>query len=50
MRGVETGKNGAKTHVLLKMADFLWTCHHGVHYVSLGMTKACTEFCHGTAK
>jgi len=31
MRGVETGKNGAKTHVPLKMADFLWTWHHGVH-------------------
>jgi len=31
MRGVETGKNGAKTHVPLKMADFLWTGHHGVH-------------------
>ena len=31
MRGMETGKNGAKTHVSLKMADFLWTGHHGVH-------------------
>ena len=31
MRGVEMGKNGAKTHVPLKMADFLWTWHHGVH-------------------
>ena len=31
MRGVETGKNGAKTHLPLKMADFLLTSHHGVH-------------------
>ena len=31
MRGVKTGKNGAKTHVPLKMANFLWTWHHGVH-------------------
>jgi len=31
MRGVETGKNAAKTHVPLKMANFLWTWHHGVH-------------------
>ena len=31
MRGVETGKNGAKMHVPLKMADFLLTWHHGVH-------------------
>ena len=31
MRCVEMGKNGAKTHVPLKMADFLWTWHHGVH-------------------
>ena len=30
MRGVETGKNGAKTHLPLKM-DFLLTSHHGVH-------------------
>jgi len=31
MRGVETGKNGAKMHVPLKMAEFLFTWHHGVH-------------------
>ena len=31
MRGVETGKNGAKTHDPLKMADFLLTWHHAVH-------------------
>ena len=31
MRGVEMGQNGAETHVPLKMADFLWTCYHGVH-------------------
>ena len=31
MRGVETGQNGAKTHIQLKMADFLLTSHHGVH-------------------
>jgi len=49
---VETGKNGTETHVPLKMADFLWTWHHGVQgfFVRLGMTKACTEFRQGTAK
>ena len=31
MRGVETGQNGAKTHLPLKMADFLLTSHHDVH-------------------
>ena len=31
MRGVETGKNGAKKNLPLKMADFLLTSHHGVH-------------------
>ena len=30
MRDVETGQNGAKTHLPLNMADFLWTRHHGV--------------------
>jgi len=31
MRGVETRQNGTKTHLPLKMVDFLWTWHHGVH-------------------
>ena len=31
MQGVETGQNGANTHLPLKMADLLLTSHHGVH-------------------
>ena len=31
MRGVEPSKNGAKSLLPIKMADFLWTWHHAVH-------------------
>ena len=39
MRGVETGKNGAETHLPLKMADFLWTSGNG------RMTPLVRSFC-----